>query len=550
MMPARKRVSEWIEHRTGLETAVRNFLYEEIPDSSGWHQVFGSVAVFLFLVQGFTGILLAFNYAPTPGDAYNSLQYIVREVTCGRLIRGLHHWGASMMVVLVFVHMAQVFLYGAYKKPREATWMVGVVLLLVTQAFALTGYLLPWDNRAYWGTVVTTQIAAKAPLLGPYLERFLGADGHVGAVTFARFYGFHVMILPALMVFLTGLHIYLVRRHGVTPLAGDTRPPRKFFPEQALKDVTATFVVFGVLFLLAALVDVPLGRLADPTDTGYVPRPEWYYLFLFQMLKVFEGGWEPMGSVVLPGLGIAVLFLVPFLDRRRLVRLSQRVVAIAVLVLVLVGWASLTVAAIRTTPKQPESQTIALPPAEDWGHLSPEELAGLGYFRQEGCAACHNFEAGPPKPGPNLAGVGTRKSVSWMIGHFKNPPRIIPGSSMPPIDLKDAQLNTLAAFLLKLTAANAVALANAPDFAVQGAQVYQASNCAVCHSINDAGSKSGPPLNGVGQRRTSGWVEAHFANPQALSPGSTMPPFRFAPGDMRAIVSYLMSLPERPAPTP
>jgi ubiquinol-cytochrome c reductase cytochrome b subunit len=142
--------SEWLDHRTGVQTAVRQFLLEEIPASSGWQQVFGSVAVFLFLVQAFTGALLAFNYAPTPGDAYNSLRYILTELTGGRLIRGLHHWGASMMIVVVVLHMVQVFLYGAYKKPREATWMVGVVLMLVTLAYGLTGYLLP-DRPLWWG---------------------------------------------------------------------------------------------------------------------------------------------------------------------------------------------------------------------------------------------------------------------------------------------------------------------------------------------------------------------------------------------------------------
>ena len=146
------------------------------------------MAVFLFLVQAFTGILLAFNYAPTPGEAYNSLRYILTEVTAGRLIRGLHHWGASMMIVVVVLHMVQVFLYGGYKKPREATWIAGVVLLLLTLAYGLTGYLLPWDNRAYWGTVVVTQIAAGVPLVGPYLSRLLGSTGDIGVVTFARFY--------------------------------------------------------------------------------------------------------------------------------------------------------------------------------------------------------------------------------------------------------------------------------------------------------------------------------------------------------------------------
>ncbi len=156
-----RTVIDWLEHRTGLESAIKNFLYEDIPASAGWHQIIGSMAVFFFVIQVFTGSLLAFNYAPTPGEAYNSVKYIMTELTGGPLIRGLHHWGASMMLIIVVLHMIQVFIYGAYKKPREATWMVGVTLLLITLAFGLTGYLLPWDNRAYWGTVVTTQIACR-----------------------------------------------------------------------------------------------------------------------------------------------------------------------------------------------------------------------------------------------------------------------------------------------------------------------------------------------------------------------------------------------------
>src|SRR5215831_18137606 len=194
-----EKISQFIaavDARVGLPTGVRHFLYEEIPASSGWHQVFGSVALFLILVQFFTGIMLSLNYAPTPGEAYNSLRYILTEVTAGHIMRGLHHWGASMIIVVVVLHMVQVFLWGAYKKPREATWMVGVVLLLLTLAYGLTGYLLPWDNRAYWGTVVTTQIAAQAPVLGPYLSRLLGGEGAIGVVTFARFYGMHVLLLP------------------------------------------------------------------------------------------------------------------------------------------------------------------------------------------------------------------------------------------------------------------------------------------------------------------------------------------------------------------
>src|SRR5689334_6576326 len=221
-----QKILHWIDDRTSLASAVRGFLDEDIPGSSGWHQVLGSVAVFLFLVQAFTGILLAFNYAPTPGDSYASLKYIIGEVTCGKLIHGLHHWGSSMMIVVVVLHMTQVFLYGAYKKPREATWILGVVLLLITLAYGLTGYLLPWDNRAYWGTVVTTQIAAQAPVLGPYLTRLLGGEGAVGVVTFARFYGLHVLLLPPATLLLIGLHVFLVRKHGVAPAPGDDALPK------------------------------------------------------------------------------------------------------------------------------------------------------------------------------------------------------------------------------------------------------------------------------------------------------------------------------------
>src|SRR5579871_7062025 len=297
------QLNDWLDHRTGLPSAMRNFLYEEIPASSGWHQIFGGVALFSCLVQAFTGAMLAFKYAPARGEAYNSLRYILTELTGGRLMRGLHHWGASMMIVVVVLHMIQVFLYGAYKKPRETTWMLGVVLLLLTLAYGLTGYLLPWDNRAYWGTVVTTKLAAQAPLLGPYLTRLLGGEGAIGVVTFARFYGLHVLLLPPFTLLLIGVHVFLVRKHGVAPAPGDELvPKKKFYPEQVFKDTVAIFIAFAILFTMAVVVRVPLEQLADPTDTTYTPRPEWYFLFLFQTLKLFPGALEVVGSVILPGL--------------------------------------------------------------------------------------------------------------------------------------------------------------------------------------------------------------------------------------------------------
>jgi ubiquinol-cytochrome c reductase cytochrome b subunit len=539
------RLNEWVDQRTGLPTAIRNFLYEEIPASSGWRQVFGSVAVFLFLVQGFTGALLAFNYAPTPGDAYNSLRYILTELTAGRLMRGLHHWGSSMMIVVVALHMIQVFLYGAYKKPRETTWIVGVGLLLLTLAYGLTGYLLPWDNRAYWGTVVTTRIAAQAPLVGPYLARLLGGEDSIGVVTFARFFGLHVLLLPPATALLIGAHIYLVRKHGVAPLPGDELlAAKKFYPGQVLKDTVAIFIAFVILFTMAVAVRVPLEQLADPTDTTYIPRPEWYFLFLFQTLKLFTGPLEVVGSIVLPGLAVLALILVPFIDRSKMVRVTHRTFAIAFAALAILGWTGLTAAAVVTTPKEAREFAVDYSAPTDWMQLSPEEMAGVGYFREQSCISCHSIGKRGGKIGPDLARTATRRNAAWMIEHFKRPAGVRPGSSMPPIQLSDAQLNALAAFLLKLNPDNASALEDAPELVVQGALVYQANGCNGCHKVNGVGMSVGPVLNGLSQRRTRSWVEEHFVDPPKLSRGSIMPPYRLSQKDLGNLIAYLFALPE------
>jgi len=533
---------EAIDHRTGLHTGLRKFLYEEIPASSGWHQVFGSVALFLILIQFFTGIMLAFNYAPTPGEAYNSLRYILTEVTAGRLMRGLHHWGASMIIVIVVLHMVQVFLWGAYKKPREGTWIAGVVLLLLTLAYGLTGYLLPWDNRAYWGTVVTTQIGATVPLAGPYVTQLLASAGGIGAVTFARFFALHVLLLPPATLLLIGLHVYLVRRHGVAPaLEDELKPKKSFYPEQVFKDTVAVFIAFAILFIMAIAARVPLERMADPTDTSYIPRPEWYFLFLFQTLKVFEGPLEVVGTVVLPTLAILALIAAPFIDRSRLVRVRQRTVAIGIVVLAGLGWAGLTAAAIRSTPPQTAAALIDFSGPTQWMQLTPSQLNGISFYRQEKCGECHNVTGGTPKQGPNLLGAARRHDDAWLIAHFKQPS----GAAMMPVHLTDAQLKDLVALIKVMTPDNGDVIDTAPDFAVEGAMLYQKNFCGSCHAINGEGGKIGPALNGLATRRTEAWVVEHFENPRKMSPGTPMPAYPFARPDMQNMVSYLFTLPDK-----
>src|ERR1700733_13387698 len=554
-----RTIIDWLENRTGIESAVKSFLYEDIPASAGWHQIIGSMAVFFFVIQVFTGAMLAFNYAPTPGEAYNSVKYIMTDLTAGPLIRGLHHWGASMMLIIVVLHMIQVFIYGAYKKPREATWMVGVTLLLITLAFGLTGYLLPWDNRAYWGTVVTTQIASQAPIAGPYLLRLLGSQGAVGNVTFSRFYALHTVLLPPLTMILIGIHIYLVRKHGVAAAVGDTAPKRKFFPEQVFKDTVGIAVAFIILFIMAVVAKVPLERLADPTDPAYIPRPEWYFLFLFQTLKFFKGPLEVVGSVVLPGVAVLTLFLIPFIDRGPLLRLGKRTFAIALVVLAASAWTGLTPAAGGTTPKNQESAEDTETPATEtpeaattssatlaaWQRLTAEELTGLGIFKKQGCTGCHPG-AGQSGIGPDLTRIPAgQRNVAWLVPHFKNPSKIVPGSAMPPVDLSAPDLNALSLFVLTLTPQNEAALLAAPDFVTQGATVYQMNHCNACHQIHGVGATLAPALDGVGLRHDRAWLEKHFADPASVSKDSIMPAYKFMPMDLDAICKYLLQLPKR-----
>ena len=524
-----KSTLDWIEDRTGLISTVEHFMDEDIPASSGWHQVFGSVALFLLLLQILTGLLLALNYAPTPGEAYQSLRYILLEVTGGKTIRGLHHWGASLMIIIVVLHMVQAFLYGAYKKPREVTWMAGVVLLLFTLAFGLTGYLLPWDNRAYWGTVVTTQIAGTAPVIGDLTKDLMGAGEAVGAVTFSRFYIIHVFVLPLFTLALAGAHVYLVRRHGVAPQVGDeSQPKQKFYPRQVWKDTLAIFAAFAGLYALALFAKVPLERLADPTDLSYIPRPEWYFLFLFQLLKYFEGPLEIVGTVLLPGLATLALFAVPFMDREKVVPLAKRTYALAAVLLGGFAFATLTWAAMKATPPPQTKLVVDYAEPTPWLGLSADEVASVGYWRQGDCAKCH----GPGAPRPLTK--PSQREKEWLVEHFRKAGTVG--------HLKEFQLNALANEAREMEADVRASMQTTPDLAVQGATVFHVKRCSACHVINSTGNNVGPPLNGLSRRRRADWVAALIRNPQKQTPGSQMPATKLTHEEMDALVAYLFAL--------
>jgi menaquinol-cytochrome c reductase cytochrome b subunit len=207
---------DWLEERSGLVGATKYFLFRKVPGDTGWAQTLGSATLTAFLVQAITGVILAMFYKPDPDHAYSSIQHITNDVTFGWLVRGMHRWGASVFIILLFFHMARVFLYGAYKYPRELNWIIGVLLLILGMFEGFTGYLLPFDQTAYWATVVGMNITANGPFVGGIMAQILQGGPDIGPDTLARFYSLHMLVAPALIFALIGLHLYLVIRLGVT----------------------------------------------------------------------------------------------------------------------------------------------------------------------------------------------------------------------------------------------------------------------------------------------------------------------------------------------
>ena len=325
------------------------------------------------------------------------------------------------------------------------------------------------------------------------------------------------------LMLLIGLHVFLVRRHGVAPAPVETMPAKKFYPGQVFKDTVAVFIMFSILFALATLARVPLGKLADPTDSTYIPRPEWYFLFLFQILKFFEGSLEIVGSMVLPGVAVGLLFATPFLDRGAAVKLRRRTFAFGIVFLAAIGWGGLTVAAMRSTPHR-----------EPWQNFTAEDVAAVGGFRQAKCWQCHGVIPGDNKAGPNLADITVHEERDALVAHFKN--------TAADSGLRDVQLRQLATFMRKLDDESVGAIATVPVPVVAGAQLYMKNGCGACHSINGAGGKSGRPLNGVARRRNRAWLEGHFADPQKYSPGTIMPPYKFDAAGMANMLAYMETL--------
>ena len=346
-----------------------------------------------------------------------------------------------MMVIIAF-HMLRVFIFGSYKKPRELVWFIGVGLIAIVFGFAFTGYLLPWDQKAYWATVVGTNVAGTVPLAGGVLLKIIRGGSEIGNLTLSRFFAVHTYILPWSIAILASLHVLMLELAGPGGTWNTARhtPDRNepLFPNQIFKDSLFILGIFIALCILAVAVPAGLEPQADPTDTSYNPRPEWYFYFMFQLLRVFEGPFEVVGTVLLPAAAGLVMALLPFLDRKAERAPAKRKALMSIAGLIVLGVIVLTLLGSLAPVVQAPAVT------------SPSVLAGRMLYDQNGCASCHSIYGKGGKIGPDLTHIGKKRDRDWLVRHFKDPQAVSPGSIMPKLTLPEKELNELTEYMLSL----------------------------------------------------------------------------------------------------
>jgi ubiquinol-cytochrome c reductase cytochrome b subunit len=545
-----RQVWRWLDDRWPFSALIRLGLDEDIPGGSSFAYVLGSSILIVTVIMVVTGIWQLLYYVPTVDHAYDSTSYLRTQVPFGWLIYNLHYWGANAMVILVVLHMARVFIWGAYKKPREVTWFAGVILLLITLGLSFTGAALPWDERGYWAAEVGTSITDTIPIVGDLVKRLIRGGEVMGQLTLSRFFVVHAAILPGALLLLIGFHLVAFRRFGSVGPWDKIKRQRsgRFWPNQVAKDALVASLVLLGLIALAVYAPAPFAGPADPVDTSYTPKPEWNFLFLYEALKFFPGKLEPVGTLGLPTLAILLLVLLPFLDRkpersplrRPIVMLGGFIAAIAIVSLTVFGYYS----------KPGTTQTTAGPkPGASTAQLSVSAQQGARLFSSLGCSGCHRINGTGGAVGPDLSHEGTRgRSQQWLVTQIQNPKAHDPNTVMPPFDsLSSQQINQLTDYLLSLGAGGtpmptqqseskagtptSVATAavsqdmaaSIPGDATRGSKVFE-QDCASCHgpkgtdNVKNPGSDDGsvPPLNPI---------DPELANPDPQAFISSIDPF-------------------------
>ncbi len=431
----------WLDQRTGAITAAKDFLTEDVPGGASYWYAFGSATVFAMMVQIATGIFLCFFYAPSTATAYESTKYLIEKVPMGHLVLSLHYWGASAMIAFMAMHLLQVLLWGAYKKPRELQWIVGVLLFIITLVLGLTGYLLPWDLNALLASRVAINVAGNAPILGPAVLAFLQDGSGISTLTINRFFGIHVWLMPALLLGLVGMHLAIFRWNGPAGPPVDEAPklkPGRFWPDQLFMDTVLSFAMFVIILVLAFVAPAPLDDKADLNNAQFVPYPAWYFLALYAALDIV-GNLPPQfvqiaslfATIVGPTLLIVLLIVLPFIDRNPSRRLSRRPWVLGITAVVMLGAIGLSAvgqsnvvqhqlehniigpnapvaAAVSSnataTSTGPLGTASSTSSSASSGGTTPSTAGAGASVYSSNCAGCHGAAgAGVPKTFPPLA---------------------------------------------------------------------------------------------------------------------------------------------------
>ncbi len=437
-----KRIVAWFDARLSVRESLLPMLTHPIPRGAagpmGWWYVFGSASLTLLIVQILTGIALALVFVPSADNAYESLLYLNYEQPFGWFVRALHYYAGSGMVVMVFAHMAQVFLHGAFKYPRELTWVLGVCLLLCTLGMFFTGQVLRWDPDAYWGVAVGGSMAGRVPVMGPYLVRLLLGGPAISGDTLSRFFALHVFVIPGALLFFLSIHLWLVLKRGVSepPVPGQGVDPNTydakyekevqngvpFLGRPLLRDAIASSLAVIVVVMLAAAMG-PKGPSGppDPTLSGANPRPEWPFLWLFALLSLSPPAAETFIVLVFPVLLIVALFLVPFVSRRGERAPSRRPIAVLSVLVIVTVLGVLTYEGVSApwSPKMTAWSGDPIP-KDLLEHRSPRQMQGAAVLQVKQCRNCHALEALGGRRGPDLTDVGDRMTPEQLIDQISN----------------------------------------------------------------------------------------------------------------------------------
>jgi ubiquinol-cytochrome c reductase cytochrome b subunit len=539
------KIGDWLDERLGHRALLKAALDEPVVGGARWAYVFGSVLVFLFVLQAVTGVLLASFYAPSSTDAWASVAYIQQKLPLGWLIRGLHSTGASAMLAVVALHLLQVTLWGAYRRPRELNWWIGLVMMALLFGFALTGYLLPWDQKGYWATQVATSLTGATPLVGPWLKSVVQGGPEYGNLTLTHFYALHVVVLPAALAALVFVHVALFRKHGVTAAANHAPTVvEPFWPGQLVRDLAAMTITLAIAFVVVARGHgASLEAPADPAS-AYDARPEWYFYPLFELLKFFPGRLEIVAAVGAPLVAGGLLFALPLYDRPPLPHDGAprtRKLAVAIVLVILFGSAALGGAGAVADARNPAYQKFrdraekasrralelaqaGVPPAGGRAIEENDPLARGRRILHERCSGCHVYEGEGERRAPDLDGWSSR---AWLRAFLKAPAEDrfygkTKVRGMKPVKAEGPDLDALVEWIYSQGGG-----AFDEKLAARGKEVFDLSGCDNCHESDGKSGSDGAP--NLGARAAPSWIHDFLIDPSEdrfFDGKNQMPKFR------------------------